>query len=155
MNRPAFRLPLAALALAAASLVATLPAHAQGTQEQQDACAPDAFKFCQATIPDIPKTEACMKAHFGQLSHRCQVVFGDVTGGESKKAPAANARGEERAPAPVAAAPREDRDDPGSEYATPETPTRAYAAQIRAYCRDGLIDPFTCQNTLGALRGAE
>lgn len=151
MNRPTPRLSLAALALAAASLIATGPARAQGTQEQQDACAPDAFKFCQATIPDIPKTEACMKAHFAQLSHRCQVAFGDVTGAP-KGAPADTARGEQAAPPPVAVAPRED--DAGID-AAPDSPTRAYAAQIRAYCRDGLIDPYTCRSTLDALKSAE
>ena len=106
MNRATPHLSLAALALAAASLLVALPARAQGTQEQQDACAPDAFKFCQATIPDIPKTEACMKAHFAQLSHRCQLAFGDVTGAP-KGPPADTARGEETAPPPpVAVAPR-------------------------------------------------
>ncbi len=153
MNRPTPHLSLAALALAAASLLVTLPARAQGTQEQQDACAPDAFKFCQATIPDIPKTEACMKAHFSQLSHRCQLAFGDVTGAP-KGPPAATARGEETAPPPVAVAPREDRDEAGID-AAPDSPTSAYAAQIRGYCRDGLIDPFTCRSTLNALKGAE
>ena len=142
MTRPATRLPLAALALAAASVFAARPADAQGTQEQQDACAPDAFKFCQATIPDIPKTEACMKVHFSQLSHRCQLAFGDVTGAP-KGAPTDTARREEAAP-PVAVAPP-----------APETPTQAYAAQIRSYCHDGLIDPYTCRSTLDALRDAE
>ncbi|MBE7220474.1 MAG: hypothetical protein INR64_18555, partial [Caulobacteraceae bacterium] len=61
MTRPVTRLPVAAFALA--SCFALTAAHAQGTQEQQDACAPDAFKLCQNTIPDIPKTEACMRAH--------------------------------------------------------------------------------------------
>ena len=153
MIRP--HLPLAALALAAASCLAALPAKAQGTQEQQDACAPDAFKFCQATIPDIPKTEACMKAHFAQLSHRCQVVFGDVTGGQSKAPPAATARREPAAPPPVAVAPRENPDGLGTAVAPADSPMRSYAAQIRAYCRDGLIDPFTCRNTLALLHDSE
>lgn len=136
MNRPSQNLMLAALALAAAATLAAVPARAQGTEEQQEACTPDAFKFCQKTIPDIPKTTACMKAHFAQLSPRCRVAFDGALGGD--KAPA-GAEGE-AAPPPVAPAPVESADD-------------AYTAQIRSYCRQGLIDPMTCSNTLSLLQG--
>ena len=142
------RTSLAALALAAAIALASPPARAQGTEEQQEACAPDAFKLCQATIPDVPKTAACMKAHFAQLSPRCKVVFNEATGGDQADAPA-TARGEAVSP-PADAAPEEDA-------ATPERVPglHSYEAQIRGYCRQGLIDPFTCRNTLDALHGIE
>ncbi|VVC54751.1 hypothetical protein RHAL1_01651 [Beijerinckiaceae bacterium RH AL1] len=63
-----------ALALLAASSLA-LPAHAQGTPEQREACAPDAIRLCQDTIPDIGRTTACMRAHPAELSPRCKVAF--------------------------------------------------------------------------------
>lgn len=77
-----------ALAAAAGMALVTLPALAvaQGTEEQQQACTPDALKLCSDTIPDIGKTTACMKAHYAQLSPRCQTAFHDATGGA--KAPA-------------------------------------------------------------------
>ncbi len=74
-------------AIAALALV-TVPvaAFAQGTEEQQQACTPDAVKLCSDTIPDIPKTTACMKAHFSQLAPRCQAAFADATGSKTKAA---------------------------------------------------------------------
>ena len=95
----------------------------------------------QATIPDIPKTTACMKDHYAQLSPRCQRAFGDATGGggDTKQAPASVAGDDAGAPPAVAAAP------------PPEE--NGYTAQIRSYCRQGLIDPYTCRNTLSVLQG--
>ncbi len=74
--------------LAAIFLVAALPASlkAQGTAEQQEACTPDAVKLCAATIPDIPKTTACMKAHVAELSPRCRAAFADATASPAPKA---------------------------------------------------------------------
>ena len=72
---------LGAVALAAPSK----PARAQGTPEQQQACAPDAVRLCASTIPDVAKTTACMKAHVAELSPRCRVVFDEATGGGAPK----------------------------------------------------------------------
>ncbi len=71
-----------------ALVVVPVAAFGQGTEEQQQACTPDAVKLCSDTIPDIPKTTACMKAHFAQLSPRCQTAFGEATGGAKTKAAA-------------------------------------------------------------------
>lgn len=62
-------------------LIMPAAAFAQGTEEQQQACTPDALKLCSDAIPDIGKTTACMKAHYSQLSPRCQTAFHDATGG--------------------------------------------------------------------------
>jgi len=142
------RAPVAVLAFAAAAAFAAVPAHAQGTEEQQEACTPDAIKLCQATIPDIPKTTACMKAHFAQLSPRCKLAFNDATGGGKSAAPGAASR---EAVSPPADA------EPDEATAAPERVPglHSYEAQIRGYCRQGLIDPFTCRNTLDALHGIE
>lgn len=77
-----------ALASGLGLAMSLLPAlgHAQGTEEQQQACTPDALKLCSDTIPDIGKTTACMKSHYAQLSPRCQTAFHDATG--DSKAPA-------------------------------------------------------------------
>ena len=72
-------------AVALALVAGPVAAFGQGTEEQQQACTPDALKLCSDSIPDIPKTTACMKAHFSQLSPRCQTAFGDATGGAKTK----------------------------------------------------------------------
>ena len=66
-----------ALALIAASALgfAGLPAFAQGTPEQREACAPDAIRLCQDTIPDVGRTTVCMRAHRAELSPACKVAF--------------------------------------------------------------------------------
>ena len=143
MMLPLFRAPLGAVVLSGALALATGSARAQGTDAQREACTPDALKLCQATIPDVDKTTACMKAHFAQLSPRCKVAFNEVAGSPASPEP----RREAVTPPPA-------RDEEtGFGITVPGVDN--YAAQIRAYCRDGLIDPYTCRNTLAALRGAE
>jgi hypothetical protein len=44
----------------------------QGTTEQRRACMSDAFKFCAAEIPNVPRITACMKANFSKLSPACK-----------------------------------------------------------------------------------
>jgi hypothetical protein len=58
-----------------ATLLATSSAgFAQGTAEQRSACMGDAFKFCSAEIPNIPKITTCMKANFSKLSPACKAA---------------------------------------------------------------------------------
>ena len=142
------RAPLGAVALAATMALSVGSARAQGTDAQREACTPDAFRLCQATIPDVDKTTACMKAHFAQLSPRCKVAFNAATGPTERRAP----RREAVAPPPPPAASTETDADNGL-FATPGI--KSYAEQIRGYCRDGLIDPFTCRNTLAVLRDTQ
>ena len=62
--------------MASAALgLAGLPAFAQGTPEQREACAPDAIRLCQDTIPDVGRTTVCMRAHRAELSPACKVAF--------------------------------------------------------------------------------
>lgn len=142
------RAPLGAIALAATMALSVGSARAQGTDAQREACTPDAFRLCQATIPDIDKTTACMKAHYAQLSPRCKVAFNAVTGPAAPRAP----RREAVAPPPPADAGAQTDADDGM-FATPGI--KSYADQIRGYCRQGLIDPFTCRNTLAVLRDTQ
>ena len=191
-----------AVALAAALAALPVSAWAQGTPEQQEACAPDAVRFCQATIPDIPKTTACMTAHFADLTPRCRTAFHAAVGGPApadSKASDSKASGakpahsrvarremprpprlEEAAPPPAASTPLAPG---GPEAAIPDAPDlpdvtavaprvpmpdvnvtmphvhvpglNSYRASIADACHKGLIDPFTCRNTLHALSLSE
>jgi hypothetical protein len=45
------------------------------TQEEQQACQPDAFRLCSSEIPDIDRVTACMVAKKSQLSPECRRFF--------------------------------------------------------------------------------
>jgi len=45
------------------------------TQEEQQACQPDAFRLCGSEIPDVDRVTACMIANKSQLSPQCRVFF--------------------------------------------------------------------------------
>ena len=62
-------------AVVAGLFLATATAAAQGTAQQRSACIGDAFRFCGADIPDVPKIEACLESKQGQLSPACQAEF--------------------------------------------------------------------------------
>jgi hypothetical protein len=68
-------LPAAALAFGVmlASGTAT-PAAAQNTSAEQ-ACQPDAFRLCEAFVPDRGKVGACLRRNKRQLSAECRVFF--------------------------------------------------------------------------------
>ena len=76
--RSAVLLGSALLALAASAL----PGHAY-TQDQQQACTPDAFRLCGSEIPDVDRITACMARNRAQLSPACAAYF--------RSAPAARA----------------------------------------------------------------
>jgi hypothetical protein len=47
------------------------------TQEEQQACQPDAFRLCSSEIPDVDRVTACMVARKSQLSPECRRFFRD------------------------------------------------------------------------------
>jgi hypothetical protein len=63
--------------IAAVALVACgqLPAFAQGTEQQREACTPDAFRLCGQFIPDADRVEACLRGAGLGLSPACRAVF--------------------------------------------------------------------------------
>ena len=65
----------AALCLACAASLAALPAGAQGTPEQRQACQPDAMRLCSEFIPDVERITACMTKNRLRLSRPCRVYF--------------------------------------------------------------------------------
>ena len=159
-----------AVAAAVALGLAGLPALAQGTAEQQEACTPDAVKFCSDTIPDIPKTTLCMKAHAAELTPRCRAVV------DADDTPATAPRRRRAA----RAAPAPDQDASGQngygqdgygprqyEYLTPEGRAPAAEAdprddraaednerareEIGRLCDDDMMDERSCAATQRAL----
>jgi type II secretory pathway component PulL len=55
-------------------ILAPLPAAAY-TQEDADACTPDAFKLCQAAIPDADRVRDCLVQNKRGLSAACAAVM--------------------------------------------------------------------------------
>jgi len=51
------------------------PAFAQGTEQQREACTPDAFRLCGQFMPDAGRVEACLRNAGPRLSPACYVVF--------------------------------------------------------------------------------
>ena len=62
---------------------------AQGTHEQRMACTEDAFKFCGAEIPNVPRITECMVKNLKQLSPVCRAQFKQPD--DSKRATAGRA----------------------------------------------------------------
>ena len=58
----------------AATISAPLPALAY-TQQDADACTPDAFRLCQSAIPDASRVAHCLAANKVNLSPACKTVF--------------------------------------------------------------------------------
>ena len=67
------------LATALAAAVASGESHAY-TFEQQQACAPDAFRLCNSEIPDVERIKTCMIRNRSQLSPQCRAFFRLVGG---------------------------------------------------------------------------
>lgn len=61
---------------------AAAPAMAQGTAAQRAACESDAYRLCEAQVPDAIAVEKCLRANAGSLSPACRAEFGM---GEGKK----------------------------------------------------------------------
>ncbi|UWU70347.1 hypothetical protein [Bradyrhizobium sp. NC92] len=78
---PAFRLksfakPSAVASLALALAVLALPrAGFAYTQEEQQACTPDAMRLCGEFVPNVDAITACMIKKKAQLSPQCAVFF--------------------------------------------------------------------------------
>jgi hypothetical protein len=64
---------LSALALIV-MITAPLPALAY-TQEDADACTPDAMKLCQAAIPDANRVRDCLVQNKRNLTSACAIVM--------------------------------------------------------------------------------
>jgi hypothetical protein len=86
---------LAVAGLAAGIAVAAwvLPAGAQGTDEQRQACQPDAFRLCNEFIPNAQTTAACLFKKKRELSPACRtVMFGKAKVAKTRSAKKRKAR---------------------------------------------------------------
>jgi hypothetical protein len=57
------------------TLVSFAGSASAATPEEQQACQDDAFKFCDALIPDEDKVKACLIANLRKLSPACKKMF--------------------------------------------------------------------------------
>jgi len=67
------KLPLIALALAFAFFA--VPAEAQPTPAQRQACEQDAFRFCNDAIPDEQRVRQCLVRNMRKLNPTCRSAF--------------------------------------------------------------------------------
>lgn len=71
-----FGLLLATTLSISAIATSLFPTTAQAyTQEEEQACTPDAMRLCGAYIPDVDRITACMIQLRDQLSPECRVYF--------------------------------------------------------------------------------
>jgi hypothetical protein len=64
------------LLLAAGLSLSALPTASEAyTDQQQQACSPDAMRLCGPEIPDVDRITACMARNRQQLSPECRVFF--------------------------------------------------------------------------------
>jgi hypothetical protein len=66
------------------TIMAPLPAIAY-TQEDADACTPDAMRLCQNAIPDAGRITQCLVQNRRQLSPACTVVFNRPRGASADR----------------------------------------------------------------------
>jgi hypothetical protein len=59
------------------AIMAPLPAIAY-TQEDANACTPDAMRLCQQAIPDASRVTLCLVQNKRQLSPACTTVFNRI-----------------------------------------------------------------------------
>jgi hypothetical protein len=58
------------------ALFVAVPATAQGTSAQREACEGDARSLCDAYIPDAVAIERCLRASASRLSADCRAELG-------------------------------------------------------------------------------
>ncbi len=52
------------------------PALAQGTAAQRAACEDDAYRFCQAQVPDAIAIEKCLRSYAAGITPACRAELG-------------------------------------------------------------------------------
>lgn len=61
------------------------PAFAQGTATQREACEDDAYRFCQAQVPDAIAIEKCLRGNAASISGPCRAELGLASPASDKK----------------------------------------------------------------------
>ena len=70
------------------TIMVSLPAFAY-TQEDADACTPDAMRLCQNAIPDVSRVAQCLVQNKQRLSPACSRVFDRLQGASADRERAA------------------------------------------------------------------
>jgi hypothetical protein len=74
------------LLLATGLSLSVLPTASEAyTDQQQQACSPDAMRLCGPEIPDVDRITACMARNREQLSPECRVFFKPDPAGKPRK----------------------------------------------------------------------
>ena len=63
------------LLVACAFVVVSLPAQAQPTPAQRQACEQDAFRLCESAIPDENRVRQCLVRNMRRLNPVCRSAF--------------------------------------------------------------------------------
>lgn len=58
------------------AITVAAPALAEGTASQRAACEDDAYRFCQAQVPDAIAIEKCLRASAASISPGCRAELG-------------------------------------------------------------------------------
>lgn len=74
-SRMASRTMMAWVVMAFAVLGSTAALAERGTEQQREACTPDAFRLCSQFFPDGDRVEVCLRNAGPRLSPACRVVF--------------------------------------------------------------------------------
>lgn len=74
----------AVLAIAASMLPAAAFAY---TQDDAEACTPDAFRLCQMAMPDAGRVTQCLEANKPNLSPACAGVFSRPVSATERRSP--------------------------------------------------------------------
>ena len=61
--------------IAVAVIACAGSAFAQGTEQEREACTPDAMRLCAQYIPDAGRIETCLRNSGPRLSPACYAVF--------------------------------------------------------------------------------
>jgi hypothetical protein len=61
------------------------PSFAQGTSAQREACEDDAYRFCQAQVPDAIAIEKCLRANAASVSSGCRAELGIASPASGKR----------------------------------------------------------------------
>ena len=75
---------LSTTAFAIIMITAPLPAIAY-TQQDADACTPDAIRLCANAIPDVSRVALCLAHNKQQLSSACADVFNRLRGASATR----------------------------------------------------------------------
>lgn len=67
------------------ALFVAAPALAQGTSAQREACESDAYRLCQAQVPDAIAIEKCLRANAASVTAPCRAELGIASPASEKK----------------------------------------------------------------------